>query len=176
MPAAGRTWKNPRTGAWITWLPDGGDGVIERVMKPHTGKADAHLHLDFVESYEVIDGTATVERDGERLTLGAGERLEIQPGTRHRNPYNETGSDLRLRHRVSPGGAFAEAFVSSLGHHTENDTVNAQGEFPQLQLFATLHATRAQSFLAGPPIALQKPVIWLGALIARARGYQPSYD
>ena len=64
MPAAGRTWKNPRTGAWITWLPDGGDGVIERVMKPHTGKADAHLHLDFVESYEVIDGTACQLADG----------------------------------------------------------------------------------------------------------------
>lgn len=176
MPASGRTWKNPRTGAWITWLPDGDDGVIERVMKPQTGRADPHRHLDFVESYEVLAGTATVEREGTRVSLGPGERLEIPPGTAHRNPYNETGADLRLRHRVSPGGAFADAFVSALGHHMENDTVNAQGEFRQLQLFATLHGTRAQSFLAGPPIALQRPVIALGAMIARLRGYRPSYD
>ena len=88
-------------------------------------------------------------------------------GTPHRNPYNETGEDLRLRHRVSPGGAFADAFVSALGHHTENDTVNDQGEFPDLQLFVVLHATRAQSYLAGPPVWLQRPVIAVAATIGR---------
>jgi len=41
MPAPGRSWTNPRTGAWLTWTPEGDDGVIERVIKPRTGKADA---------------------------------------------------------------------------------------------------------------------------------------
>jgi mannose-6-phosphate isomerase-like protein (cupin superfamily) len=176
MPASGRTFTNPSTGAWLTWLPRGDDGVIERVIKPHTGKADAHVHLDYVERFEILDGTATVEVDRQRRTLAAGESLELQPGTGHRNPYNETDSDLRLRHIASPGGDFVASFVSSLGHHMEHDTVNKQGEFPQLQLFVVLHATRAQSFLAGPPVALQKPVVALGALIGRLRGYKPSYD
>jgi mannose-6-phosphate isomerase-like protein (cupin superfamily) len=176
MPASGRTFTNPQTGAWLTWLPHGDDGVMERVIKPHTGKADAHVHLDYVERFEILDGIATIEVDRQRRTLGAGETIELQPGTAHRNPYNETGSDLRLRHTASPGGEFVDAFVSSLGHHMESGTVNKQGEFPDLQLFVVLHATRAQSFLAGPPVALQKPVIWLGALIGRLRGYKPRYD
>jgi mannose-6-phosphate isomerase-like protein (cupin superfamily) len=176
MPASGRTWKNPRTGAWLTWLPQGEDAVLERVMKPHTGKADPHVHLDYVESFEILDGTATIEVDGRTITAGPGERVELPIGTGHRNPYNASDSDLRLRHRASPGGSFVDAFVSALGHHMENDTVNEQGEFSQLQLFVVLHGTRAKSYRTGIPVALQKPVIPLGALAGRMRGLRPSYD
>jgi mannose-6-phosphate isomerase-like protein (cupin superfamily) len=168
-------WTNPRTGAWIQLATEGDDMVLERVMKPHTGKADAHRHLDYVESFEIVEGTATIVLDGQTISAGPGERIEIPVGVPHRNPYNETDADLHLRHRAAPGSPFVEAFVSALGHHMEQGTVNAQGEFPQLQLFATLHGTRSQSFLAGVPIALQKPVIAVGALVARLRGYQPSY-
>jgi mannose-6-phosphate isomerase-like protein (cupin superfamily) len=176
MPASGRTWKNPRTGAWLTWLPDGDDGLLERVMKPHTGKADPHVHLDYVESFEIIKGTATIEVDGRTITAGPGERVELSPGTPHRNPYNASDADLRLRHRASPGGTFVESFVSALGHHMENATVNGQGEFSDLQLFVVLHGTRARSYRAGIPVALQKPVIALGALVGRMRGLRPTYD
>lgn len=176
MPADGRTWTNPRTGASLTWRTEGADAVVERLMRPHTGKADAHVHLDYVESFEILEGTATTELDGRTVTAGPGERVEVPPGTPHRNPYNATDSDLRLRHTASPGGAFAEAFVSSLGHHMENDTVNAQGEFSNLQLFVVLHGTGARSYRARIPVALQKPVIALGAALGRARGLRPGYD
>ena len=175
MPIPGRSWTNPRTGAWLTWLPHGEDAELERVIKPHTGKADAHVHLDYVERFEILAGTATIEIDGRVVTAGPGETVELPVGTGHRNPYNVTDSDLRLRHRASPGGPFVEAFVSSLGHHMESDTVNEQGEFSDLQLFVVLRGTRAQSFRAGIPVALQKPVIALGAWIGRLRGLKPSY-
>jgi mannose-6-phosphate isomerase-like protein (cupin superfamily) len=170
-----RRWTNPRTGAWLELSSEGSDKVVERVMKPHTGKADAHLHLDYVESFEILEGTATIELDGRRIEAGPGERVELAPGTAHRNPYNETDLDLYLRHRAAPGGVFVESFVSALGHHMENDTVNAQGEFSDLQLFVLLRGTRAQSYRAGLPIPLQKPVIALGALLGRLRGYKAGY-
>jgi len=66
-------------------------------------------------------------------------------------------------------------FVSSLGHCMENDTVDKQGEFPDLQLFVILRATRAQSYIAGVPITIQKPVIAVGAWLGRLRGYRPGY-
>jgi hypothetical protein len=46
--------------------------VIERVMKPHTGKADPHIHFDYVEGFEVMDGTATIEVDGRAVSAGTG--------------------------------------------------------------------------------------------------------
>jgi len=58
----------------------------------------------------------------------------------------------------------------------ENDTVNEQGEFSDLQLFVVLRGTRARSYRAGIPVALQRPVIALGALVGRMRGLRPSYD
>jgi mannose-6-phosphate isomerase-like protein (cupin superfamily) len=170
-----RTWTNPRTGAWLKGSSSGADAVIERLMKPHTGKADAHVHMDYVERFEILDGTATIEVAGRKVTAGPGETVELAPGTTHRNPYNETDSDLRLRHVASPGGPFVDAFVSSLGHHMEQDTVNDQGEFPDLQLFVVLRATRAKSYRTGIPIALQKPVIALGAALGRLRGYRAGY-
>ena len=54
--------------------------------------------------------------------------------------------------------------------------MNDQGEFPDLQLFVVLRATRARSYLAGPPVALQKPVIAAAAVLGRLRGYKPRYD
>jgi mannose-6-phosphate isomerase-like protein (cupin superfamily) len=171
----GRTWSNPRTGAWLRYGTEGADGVLERVMKAHTGMADAHLHLDYVERFQVLEGTATVELEGEKLTVGAGESVEVPRGAAHRNPYNATDADLHLLHVASPAGAFAEAFVSALGHHMENDTVDEQGEFSTLQLFVVLRGTRAQSYRAGIPIPLQKPVIAVGALVGRLRGLKPSY-
>ncbi|MEA2418420.1 MAG: hypothetical protein QOE60_626 [Thermoleophilaceae bacterium] len=175
MPLAEHTWTNPRTGAWVKASAVGPNMVMERVIKPRTGKADPHLHLDYVESFEIIDGTATIEVDGRAVNAGPGERVEIAPGTPHRNPYNDTDSDLHLRHTAAPGGPFTEAFVTSLGRHMERDTVNDQGEFSDLQLFVVLRGTRAQSFRAGIPLALQKPVIAVGALLGRLRGYKAGY-
>ena len=176
MALAQRTWTNPRTGAWIRSSSAGDDALIERVMKPHTGKADPHFHLDYIERFEIIDGTATIELDGQTISAGPGETVEVPLGTPHRNPYNQTDADLHLRHCASPGGRFVEAFVSSLGHHMERGSVNEQGEFSDLQLFVVLRATRARSYRAGIPVALQKPVVALGAALGRLRGLRPGYD
>src|SRR4051794_4636748 len=98
---AEQTWTNRRTGAWVKASSVGDNMVMERVIKPGTGKADAHLHLDYVESFEIIDGTATIEVDGRAISAGPGERVEVPPGTAHRNPYNDTEGDLQLRHTVA---------------------------------------------------------------------------
>jgi mannose-6-phosphate isomerase-like protein (cupin superfamily) len=171
-----RTWTNPRTGAWVKVSSVGEDMVLERVMKPHTGKADAHRHLDYVERFEIVDGTATIEVDGRVISAGPGEKVEVPAGIPHRNPFNQTDADLHLRHVASPGNGFTEAFVTALGHHMERDTVNDQGEFSDLQLFVVLRGTRAQSYRAGLPLALQKPVIALGAWVGRRRGLRPGYE
>ena len=70
-------YTNPRTGAWMRQLDSvAGNMSLERLMKPHSGKADAHVHLDFDERYEILEGTATVEL--------AGRRIEAPPARRWR--------------------------------------------------------------------------------------------
>jgi mannose-6-phosphate isomerase-like protein (cupin superfamily) len=171
-----RKWTNPRTGAWIQTLDAAPDTAIERLMKPRTGKADPHYHLDFVERFDVLEGTATVELDGRVVSVAAGDSLEVPVGQRHRNPYNATDSDLLMRHTVSPASEFVDAFLSALGHYMETDSLDSQGEFRPLQLFVVLHGTRAKSYRAGLPVAVQKPVLALGAMLGRRRGYRPGFD
>ena len=140
-------------------------------MKPHTGKADAHVHLDYVESFEILAGTATIEVDGRTITAGAGERVELPPGTPHRNPYNAGDSDLRLRHRASPGGPFVEAFVSSslvfcvgpltiLGSLSDGLGLGAQ----QLLLKATLDGFAAIAFAASLGVGVMASALAVGVI------------
>ena len=66
-----------------------------------------------------------------------------------------------------------EVFVRTLGDLMARDALNDQGEFTNLQLFGVLRAGRADSWQAGPPVWLQRPVVAAGAALARLRGQRP---
>jgi hypothetical protein len=77
-----------------------------------------------------------------------------------------------VRARFSPVPEFVDAYTELLGRRMrEDDGLDDQGEFSELQLFVLLHAYRAQTFGPGP-VSLQKPVIPLLAAIGRLRGYR----
>ena len=130
------------------------------------------MHLDFVQGFDVLDGSAQVEVDGERREVGAGESLEIPKGTAHRDPWNEADTDLRVRFTFTPVPRFVEVYTERAGELVERDELNKQEDTPLLQLFVVLRATDGQSYGAGPPIGLQKLLLPLLAAIGRARGYR----
>jgi len=150
--------------------------VFERRYPPTTGKADAHLHLDFTQVWEVVSGTATVAVDGETRRLGPGQSAEIQTGTKHQDPYNETGAELAVRWQIEPVTEFIEGFMNAYAYLLARDELNDQDEFPTLQLFVILSATKAQSYAANLPVGLQKATLPLLGAIGRLRGYQPRYS
>lgn len=57
----------------------------------------------------------------------------------------------------------------------ERGRLDERENLPQLQLFVILHATKAQGFAAGPPVALQTAALPLLATVGRIRGYRPRY-
>ena len=150
--------------------------VFERRYPPATGKADAHLHLDFTQRWEVVSGTATAVFEGEPRRLGPEESGEVRAGAKHQDPYNETEAELAVRWQIEPVTQFVEGFLNAYTYLLVRDELNDQDEFPALQLFVILSATKAQSYAANLPMALQKATLPLLGAIGRLRGYKPSYS
>ena len=174
MIAPGTAWRNPRTGASVTVLEHTPEqAVIERRMRPRTGRTDAHVHRDFEQWWEAVEGELTCAVDGAERRVGPGERVVVSRDTAHRDPYNETDQDVVFRLAVRPATPFAEVFVRTLGDLMERDALNDQGEFTPLQLFGVLRAGRADSWLAGLPVWVQRPVVAAGAALGRVRGQRP---
>ena len=139
--------------------------VSERLLPPGTGKGMPHLHLDYVQTFEVLDGEATMRVGRERRELGAGETVALQPETTHIDPWNESDSPLRFRMTIAPQPFFIEVYAATWGAWLEAGKLNRQDEFGPLQIAAVLHAGRAESFGAGPPVWLQRRLI---PLVGRA--------
>jgi hypothetical protein len=149
--------------------------VFERHYPPSTGKTDAHLHLDFAQSWEILSGTATVGVDGETRRVGPGETVEVEAPTKHQDPYNEAADALAIRWEIQPATEFIHGYINGYCHLLARDELDAQDEFPMLQLLVILRATDARSYLANVPIAVQRLGLPLLAGIGRMRGYRPSY-
>ena len=174
MLTPGTTWQNPRTGARLTVIEDAAEQtIVERLMRPHTGHTDAHFHRDFDQAWRVLSGVLTCTIDGEERRMQPGERADVPRGMPHRDPWNDSGEDLVFRLLLEPNSRFIEVFTRTLGDLMERDKLNDQGEFTQLQLFGVLRATQADSWKTGLPVALQRPVVAVGAALGRARGHRP---
>jgi mannose-6-phosphate isomerase-like protein (cupin superfamily) len=150
--------------------------TLERRFAPNTGKADPHLHQDFTQIWEAVEGRGMIEVDGADRELRAGDRVELAPSTPHRDPYNEGDGGLRVRGTVTPRIDFVEAYAESWAHHLREGTTTDQDEPPLLQIFLILKESGARSYRSGVPVALQKATLPLAAGLARLRGYRARYD
>ena len=158
MLAKGEVFENPRTGARLEILAtprDGGTLEVERLYKPHTGKADPHVHLDFEQSFEVVDGAMSMTLDGDEREYGPGDTVQVRRDVPHVDPWNASNADLVVRARFEPVPEFVEGYTETLGHAMREGRLNKQGEFHQLQLFLVLRELRAQSYASNLPIGLQ---------------------
>ena len=176
MVKQGDVYENPRTGTRVEIRELTGEHVgFERRYPPGTGRADAHLHLDFTQRWEVASGTVTAAVDGEARRLGPSESVELPIGTKHQDPFNETSSEAIVRWQIKPVSPFIDAFMNTYASLLVSDELNEQDEFPMLQLFVILSATRAQSYAANLPVALQRATLPLLGAIGRLRGYKVRY-
>lgn len=175
---AGETFENPRSGTRMEVRESTPERVVfDRLYPPDTGRADAHVHFDLTQSWEVLSGEAKAVVDGETREVKPGEMVEIASGVPHQDIHNNPhGGDLTVRWTVAPVNEFVEAFADCYTHYLTRNKLNSQDEFRPLQLFPILHATRAQSWITQIPIWMQKPLIPVGAWTGRLRGYRSSYD
>jgi mannose-6-phosphate isomerase-like protein (cupin superfamily) len=82
MVEKGRAYVNARSGGRLMVIEHWDDtndrrARIERTMPPGTGRGEPHLHLDFTQTWEGVQGEATIMVDGEERPLRAGDQVEI---------------------------------------------------------------------------------------------------
>ena len=71
-----------------------------------------HIHPSQVEEYEVLEGRLDIVVNGERQTLGPGEKASVPQGTLH--PFaNSSGAGVRVRNFHRPAVRFEE-FIESM--------------------------------------------------------------
>jgi len=173
----GKTYTNPRSGARATltesWKDNGGARtVLERVVPPGTGKAAPHYHLDFFQTWEILDGVATISVEGRERTLQAGDTVELPQGTTHADPWNEGSAEMTMRLVIEPVPRFVEVYAETWLEGFEKGKLTDQDELPLLHVLAIAHATDGQSYAAGPPRWLQRLTLPAAAGFARLRGYK----
>ena len=176
MLEVGKTYENPATGTSIEIVErTPGSMTFERTYAPNTGRADPHYHLDFTQTWEAVQGEGEIEVDGETRPLKASDRLDIEPGTPHRDPFLSGEGKFVVRGTFTPCNDFIEGYAEAWAHHLAEGTANGQDEIPLLQILAIARETDGQSYRAGIPRAIQRASLPLVAAIARLRGYRSSY-
>jgi hypothetical protein len=171
----GQRYRSER-GSWIQITERSGDRMsFERHYAPRTGKADPHYHLDFTQTWEALSGAGEIEIDGKVRELRAGDRVVLEPGTPHRDPYLSGEGEFHVRGTFDPDTDFIEHYAEAWAHHMREGSVNDQDEIPLLQILVIARATDARSYTTRVPKLIQQVTLPLTAALARLRGYKLSY-
>jgi mannose-6-phosphate isomerase-like protein (cupin superfamily) len=172
-----KRYTSPESGTWIEIAErDGATMKFERSFAPGTGRSDPHLHEDLTQTWEVLSGEGMMEVEGTEQEFRTGDRVELTPGTRHRDPWNPSGTELHVRGTFDPNNDFIEAYASAYAHLLTGGGLNDQEELPLLQILVIAKATNGRSYGRSPPVAIQKASLPLLAAFGRLRGYKPTYD
>lgn len=175
MLVTGQEWDSPDGQSAVRVIELSPErSVVERLLRPRSGKAAGHVHRDWTQGFEVVEGEAWIRvgKDTPRR-LAAGETVEIPPGVGHVDPWNQSDAPTVTRNIVSPVTPLVHVVFATLGEALAAGRLNSQGELTFLQMLAVLHEAKGDSWGEQPPIPIQRLAIPLVAAIARARGIRP---
>ena len=149
---------------------------LELVLEPHAAGPPEHIHTTFAEKFIVTEGTLSLMVNGEKKTLRAGESLLVPPGTPHK-PFNETAEPVLVKGPFTPEYAIPEQFsvflTQAYGFFDEAESNNRP---PKALLQMSRFSPKYDSWLAGPPVFLQKTLYFIIGPTARLLGYRTFYE
>lgn len=176
IPAVGQTFHSDSEG-FTQRIIRRDEGLIwsELTLHPHAPGPPAHVHTTFSERFRVERGTVAMLVGSELLRLNAGEEFLVEPGVPHQ-PFNETDRDAVVVGPLTPDYALPERFGIFLTQaYGFFDASPENGMAPRAILQMSRFSPAYDSWIAGPPVALQKTVYWAVAPIARLLGYRTAY-
>jgi quercetin dioxygenase-like cupin family protein len=179
MIRTGDTIHNPMTGERVTFLATSADTngeavVIETIVQPHGSVAAAHVHPSQSERFAVKSGKLGLKLGRERRTLGAGQWLEVEPGTPHRF-WNDGDEPVTFVCEIRPALQF-ESLLETMFALAADGKTNRKG-MPNLLRLAVIAGAHFDTVrLPFPPAWVQKAGLVLAAPAGRLLGYQPTYQ
>ena len=179
MIRKGQTVANPVTGETLIFHEtsadtDGAYCRFETIVRPGGTVAAAHVHPYQTERFDVSTGTLGVKAGRHKAELGAGESVEIQPGTPH-TFWNAGEGELRFVAEVSPALGFESLIETMFGLAADGKT-NRKGMPNPLRLAVIANHHFDTVRLPLVPAALQKAALACGAPLGRLLGYAPVYE
>ena len=177
MAKSGQVLENPHTGDQTIFYQTAQetDGAFirfeERRSAEFTGPP-AHIHLHQQEEFEVLEGTARIQINGTDHFLQPGEQMTVAARTPH-TWGNGGKTPVRVMIVFRPALRI-EHFVESLAVLGSRGTTARLVKPNMLQM--ALLALEYESFLAGPPLLVQKGIFLTLKPLALLLGYRSSYS
>jgi mannose-6-phosphate isomerase-like protein (cupin superfamily) len=181
-------FENPKVGqrSRITTFPGETSGrrfVLEYVNRPYGGEnaVPAHVHSAYQETFEILRGRALYRLNGETKSAEAGDRVVMPPRVPHVHPWSNSDEELHVRQTADADPADLRGLNASLQAAVtiqglaKAGRVNAKGLPGLLQLGVLLQTTMPATYLAEPPIVLQRVVFSGLGMLGRLAGYKPAY-
>jgi hypothetical protein len=189
MITAGFTIHSPITESHTTILKtdtetDGMGWLLEVRCAPGQ-KSDIaeHYHLDWVETFEIISGTASYKLDGVQKTAEAGETFVVQARQLHIHPWCAGDEEMVYRQSNRFGQRNPAAVQDVLGTFATIAGLAGRGKIAAnglpknpLQLAATLRTlTRHGGYDASLPASAQNFIAATLGRLAESLGYRAVY-
>jgi hypothetical protein len=121
-------------------------------------------------------GTVSVLLGDEVVQLHAGDEYLVAPGVSHR-PFNQTDQEAVVSGPLTPEYALPERFGVFLSQaYGFFDAAPENSSPPRALLKMSRFSPAYDSWLGGPPVALQRAAFWVVGPIARLLGYRTYYS
>jgi quercetin dioxygenase-like cupin family protein len=177
FPREGQTFVSKTEGFHQTILKrENGLVWSELILEPRAAGPPEHVHTSFPEKFIVAEGTLSLLVNGEKKLLRPGESLLVAPGTAHK-PFNETDSRVIVRGPLTPEYGIPEIFsvflTQAYGFFDESESNNQP---PKALLQMSRFSPKYDSWLASPPVYLQKTLFFIIRPTARLLGYRTHYE
>jgi mannose-6-phosphate isomerase-like protein (cupin superfamily) len=145
-------------------LPDRASGAltIERLLRPGMGFVVPHVHAEFDETFEVVDGVADAWIGRRRIRLGRGETFRIPRGDVHVNPCNRSQRDLRFRQTYEPATRATVHYVRTVARYLDEGR-DVRGDLSPLAAIAMKTGYDPETFAPALPRSLQRRVVFPAA-------------
>jgi quercetin dioxygenase-like cupin family protein len=132
-----------------------------------------HVHPSQEERFEVLAGAVTFWVDGERRPATAGDTVSAPPGSVH--AFENKGDEAHLMVEVRPALDLQEFLEAAAGlSRARKITPRGIPKSPRalLQLAVLARHFQPCTYLARPPLALQRALLWPLVQVARLLGYR----
>jgi len=158
MNSMERTISNPLIGDEVTFLVTAeesrGEYELVEVRLKAGGGNGLHLHTDFDEQFQAVEGTLYVDCDGNSYSLQPGEKKTALRGSMHRF-YNPGPTPITFLVEIRPARQFESTLRIAYGL-ARDGRVNPKNGIPRSLLETAVLFYIGESYVPGIPLTLQR--------------------